>query len=104
MKPRLLWALVALAVIGGATAFLLTRDRAPIPAGKRNPDIAIQDGKTHDFSSGKAEIRDPEKEKAEIALAMKNMEEAAKDVSFGPPPAPAAPAPAPATKKAETKK
>ena len=52
---------------------------------KPHPEIAIQDGKTIDFSSGRPVVKDTAKEKASIEKSVKEMEEATKGVSFGPP-------------------
>lgn len=63
------------------------------------PEVAIQDGKTIDFSSGVAVVKDDAKQKAAIDKSVKEMESAAKDVTFGPPaqqkaePTPAPPKP-----------
>jgi hypothetical protein len=54
-------------------------------AGKPRPEIAIQDGKTIDFSSGRPVVKDTAKEKASIEKSVKEMEEATKGVSFAPP-------------------
>jgi len=53
--------------------------------------VAIQDGKTLDFSSGKPVLKDSADEKAIIEQSVKEMNEAAASVTFGP--APKAPAP-----------
>ena len=47
--------------------------------------VAIQDGKTIDFSSGLPIIKDTEKEKAALERALKQIEEASAGVSFGSP-------------------
>ncbi|MCX6954283.1 MAG: hypothetical protein NTV51_19195 [Verrucomicrobia bacterium] len=96
MKSRLLWVFAAVAVLSAAALFVARKQLSP---GRRHPDVAIQDGKTIDFSSGQPVVKDSDKEKADIARAVKEMEEAAKDVSFSPPPPKA-----PETKKAEAKK
>ncbi|HVU25496.1 MAG TPA: hypothetical protein VHE13_15315 [Opitutus sp.] len=92
----LLLIVVALGVgIGFAVWF--TRWRAAQP----KPAVAIQDGKTIDFSSGRPVIKDNPAEKKIIADSVAEMDAAAKDVSFAPPAAaskakPSAPPPAPA--------
>lgn len=95
MKSPLFWALAVVAAI--ALGYLMMRVGSP----RRQPEVAIQDGKTIDFSSGRAVVKDSAKEKASIDKAVKEMEEAAKTVSFS------SPTPAPATvtpKKTEPKK
>lgn len=47
-------------------------------------DVAIQDGKTLDFSSGKPVLKDSADEKAIIEQSLKEMNEAAASVTFGP--------------------
>jgi hypothetical protein len=67
----------------------------PAPAAKTSkPEVAIQEGKTIDFSSGVAVIKDDARQKAIIDKSVKEMESALQDVTFGPPaPKPAEPAP-----------
>jgi hypothetical protein len=66
----------------------------PSPAVPK-PSVAIQDEKTIDFSSGKPVVKDSAEEKAIIANSVKEMNEAAAGVTFGPAPKPQ-PAPTPA--------
>lgn len=54
--------------------------------------VAIQNEKTIDFSSGKPVIKDSAEEKAIIANSVKEMNEAAAGITFGPAPKPAEPA------------
>jgi hypothetical protein len=93
MKNRLLWIFVAVVVLSAFALLLTHRKTAP------HPEVAIQDGKTIDFSSGKPVVKDSAKEKAEIDKAVKEMEEAAKGVSFTSPSASPA-----TTKKSDAKK
>ncbi len=53
--------------------------------------VAIQDGKTLDFSSGKPVLKDSAEEKAIIEQSVKEMNEAAAGVTFGPVPKTPAP-------------
>jgi hypothetical protein len=46
--------------------------------------VSIQDNKTIDFSSGKAVVRDSSQDKAIIDQAVKEMDAATKDITFGP--------------------
>jgi hypothetical protein len=87
--------LVAIAVtLGAALGFVWSRWRGTAkPTAAANPTVAIQDGKTIDFSSGKPVVKDGAAEKAIIEKAEKEMTDAAKDVTF-----------APTTKKAEPSK
>ena len=95
MKSRLLWVFAAVAALSAVALFVAHRKMS---AGQRNPDVAIQDGKTIDFSSGRPVVKDSAKEKAAIDKAVKEMEDAAKDVTFS------APAKSADPKKADTKK
>jgi hypothetical protein len=48
--------------------------------------VAIEDRKTIDFSSGKPEVRNTDADKAAVDAAVKEIEAATKDVTFGPAP------------------
>lgn len=85
--------LVVVAIIAAALGWFLFTSRpaaAPNqPASSRRParlqpPVAIQDGKTIDFSSGKPVIKDSPEEKAIINRATHEMDEAAKNVTFAP--------------------
>lgn len=97
MKNRLLWTLVTLGLVAVfAFALWWRRDAVPppaaIPPGKTAPGgkapnvVPIEDRKTIDFSSGAPVVKDSAQEKAIIDRAVKEMDEAAQGVSFGPPP------------------
>jgi maltose-binding protein MalE len=93
MKNRLMWIFVAVVVLSAVALLLARKKTAP------HPEVAIQDGKAIDFSSGKPVIKDSAKEQAAIAKAVKEMEEAAQGVTFS------ASQPQPTSqKKAEPKK
>ena len=68
-----------------------TRPPAPAAAGTRSY-VPIQDGKTIDFSNGRPVIRDSTADQAAMNAAVKDMDEAVKNVSFAPLPPSAAPA------------
>lgn len=76
--------------------------RSPVaahPAAPAGPvDLAQHDGQTIDFSSGRAVVKDSPADRAAMDQAAREMAEAAKGVSFGPPAKPA-PAPSPAPPK-----
>jgi len=115
MKRKIFWLLIAVAA-GVALGYWFNRPAAP-PAspgpqavkGNGPPPtpaepVAIQDRKTIDFSSGRPVVKDSPQDRAIIDAAVKEMDEAAKNVSFGPiaspppakkPPAPAEPPPKP---------
>lgn len=86
MKTRILWAVLAALGIAATLAFVMQRR-----AVQTKPEIAIQDGKTIDFSSGRPVVKDSAAEKAALEKAVKEMEEAAKGVILTSPP-PAKPA------------
>ena len=50
------------------------------------PEVPIEDGKTIDFSKGKAEVRNTAEDQAAMDAALKEMEEATKDITFEPSP------------------
>jgi hypothetical protein len=78
-KRRVVTTLISAAVTAAALWAYGSRarwkSRPPAP-------IAIQDGKTIDFSSGSPVIRDTPADKAEIDAAVKAMDAAAKTVTF----------------------
>jgi hypothetical protein len=102
MKSRALWVFVVVAaLVLAAVLWWRNQAAAPSPAGhpagaqtavpgspapKAKPEVSIEDGKTIDFSSGVPIVKDDAKEKAAIERSVKAMEEAAKEVTFGPPP------------------
>ena len=70
---------LALAAAATAAAFWLyaAQPRTHAPA-----VVPIQDGKTIDFSSGKPVIKDSSADKAKLDAAVKEIDEASKDVTF----------------------
>lgn len=91
MKNRLLRVFVAVIVL---SALVLLLARWQTGRGKPHPEVAIQDGKAIDFSSGKPVVKDTAKEKASIDKAVKEMDEASQGVTFS----------SPAPKKTDSKK
>jgi hypothetical protein len=118
VKKHVLWLALAVAALLIATAIKLRRSEtaphtmapmivtpesrppsaspfAPPPnqgaPANPKPVVAIEDGKTIDFSSGGAIVKDTAQEKAIIEKAVKEMLAAQKNVSFAPK-APTAPA------------
>lgn len=61
-----------------AAAATVTSSKGPPPV------VGIQDGRTIDFSSGQPMIIDADKENAALAKALKEMEEATKDIVIRP--------------------
>ena len=103
MKNRVLWVFVAVIVLS-AVALLVTHSPA-LALKTPHPEVAIQDGKTIDYSSGRPVVKDDAKQKAAIDKSTKEMDEAAKGVTFGSPTAkPAAPAKPFSSGKSDTKK
>ncbi len=123
MKRHALWLALAVAAFIVAAGYLLRRKpapRAPVPlpvAASRpassspyapppnqaappapKPIVAIEDGKTLDFSSGAPILKDTAVEKAIIERAVHQINAAVQDVSFS------SPTKAPDEKKAEPEK
>ncbi len=61
-----------------------TAQSIPAPAARPFPtvEIAIEDGKTIDFSKGSAEVRSNPSDQAAIAAALQEMQEATKNITF----------------------
>jgi hypothetical protein len=111
VKKPALWLILAVAAFAIGLAFKLRRPPTPpapvtakpapfrpppsaspfspppnqAAAPKPKPFVAIEDGKTLDFSSGAPILKDTAQEKAIIDKSLKEMEDALKNVSFGPP-------------------
>lgn len=93
MKIRFLL-LALLALVSAAIAWRLTRPKpVPHPA----PAVVIQDHATLDFSSGRPVVKNDAGEKAIIDAAVKDMNDAARNIRFSLPPPP----PLPDAKKAK---
>ncbi len=67
---------------------------ASTPAAPK-PEVAIQDHRTIDFSSGKPVVKDSTEDRAAIDAAVKEMDAAAANITFAPTPPSATAAPAP---------
>ncbi len=108
MKTRLILLLIAAALVALGVWSMSHRGphsgpSSPPPktsGADKKPEVAIQDGKTVDFSSGKPVVKDDAQEKAKIDRSVSEMDAAAKDVTFtaGSPSQPNAPATAPVNK------
>jgi len=95
MKRRILYFVVGM-LAGMVGGYLYLKHRpAPPPAiapaptpppvtTKPLPEVAIQEGKTIDFSKGTPEIRDTPEDRAALEKAKKEMDEATKDIVFEP--------------------
>ena len=95
--PReiLLLLLLLLLGIGGVLWYVLDRRanppapvtaRVPVPEPAGMVDLTKHDKQTIDFSSGRPVVKDSPEERAELAAAEKELAEAVRDVTFGPPP------------------
>jgi hypothetical protein len=95
MKRKL--PLLALGLLTGLAAgyFFLRHPSPPAPAEAALPPpfVPIEDGKTIDFSGGRAEVRDTPEDRAAMEHALREMEAAAKDITFGPIRSPSSPPP-----------
>ncbi|HYP16687.1 MAG TPA: hypothetical protein VEQ65_05705 [Opitutus sp.] len=78
-RPLILLAVMILLVV--AATWWLQRLRNPA---SRPPPVTIQDRKTIDFSSGKPVVKDNPAERALIDAAMKDIQDAAKNIHFAP--------------------
>ncbi|MDB6168731.1 MAG: hypothetical protein JWM88_1595 [Verrucomicrobia bacterium] len=99
VRKKHLW-LVPVIALGIAVGLWWKRSQADRPAHARggpavmtatpskNP-VAIQDRRTIDFSSGRPVVKNSDDDKAIIDKAVKEMDAATKDITFGPTPAPA---------------
>lgn len=85
MKRRLPWIVFGL-LLGMTGACFYLRNPAPVPgpATPSRAEVPIEDGKTIDFSGGRAEVRDTPEDRAALERAKREMEEAARDVKFAP--------------------
>jgi len=93
MKRAVAWSLLLL-LLGGA-AWLGWKRFGPRPAPAAPIDLAKHDGETIDFSSGKPVVKTSAEDRATTEKAVKEMEEAAQSVTFGPAKKQPEPAPAP---------
>jgi len=98
MKRKIIW--LALGILIGMTGAYFYRRTVTTPPNTAAatqtspaapPEVAIEDGKTIDFSSGRAEVRETPEDRAALEKARREMEEAAREVKF----TPAKPAPKP---------
>ncbi len=82
-SPRIELILLAGLLVGAMAAYVWMQGRAT-KAKVAKPEIAIQDGKTIDFSSGRAVVKDDAKQKSAIEKSVKEMDDAAATVTFPP--------------------
>ena len=76
---------MALLLLLAMAGFWWMQHRDPRVKGPK-PEVAIQDGKTIDFSTGRPIVRDDAKQKAALEKSVKEMEAAAANVTFPPKP------------------
>ncbi|MDB6126439.1 MAG: hypothetical protein JWM35_335 [Verrucomicrobia bacterium] len=91
MRAKSTWMLLVVAV-GVALGYWWSHRRQELKtnlAATPRQNVAIQDQKTIDFSSGKPVVKDSTNDKAIIDKAVKEMDDATKDISFAPTPEPA---------------
>lgn len=91
VNSRFLRILAGLGVVLGVAYIVWKRQpppAAPVPTAQFAPaptaakEVPIEDGKTIDFSKGSAEIRATPADQAIIDAALKEMQEATKDIRF----------------------
>jgi hypothetical protein len=73
-----------LIVAGIALGLWWSRSHRATPSGPPPQPVRIEDKKTIDFSSGKPVVRDSHEDQAVIDKAVKEMDAATKDITFGP--------------------
>jgi hypothetical protein len=78
-NPRVIPFLIGAAATAAA---LWTYASQPSLAGARPAVVAIQDGKTIDFSNGSPAVKDGPADRAAMDKAVREMDEASKDVTF----------------------
>jgi hypothetical protein len=78
MNRRLLAALLGAGAAAAALWFYLRPHAVPTPP----PVVPIADGKAIDFSTGKAVVRSTAADKQAMDAALKEMDEATKNVTF----------------------
>lgn len=76
-----------IAALAGTLAWVAWLRFRPPPAPPPPVDLTKHDGQTIDFSSGKPVVKDTPQDKALVQAAVKEMEAAAQNVTFGPTPA-----------------
>jgi hypothetical protein len=80
---RLATVLVAAAIAAAALWAYRSRARSRARSHPASPEtVAIQDGKTIDFSGGSPVVKDSAADKAALAAAVRDMDAAAKTVTF----------------------
>jgi hypothetical protein len=82
-SPRFELAILLALLLGAMGAFVWMQWRT-IKAKTPKPSVAIQDGKTIDFSTGVPLIKDDAKQKAALDKSLKEMEAATANITFAP--------------------
>lgn len=80
MKKILLWIVALIVAIAAGFWFLQPRPQPVAPT----EEVPIEDAVTIDFSSGKPVVKDGAAEKALIDAAVKDINDAAKNIKFAP--------------------
>lgn len=88
MNGRRVLSILVSAIVTAAALWFYASQPARMPAAAAHGVVPIQDGKTIDFSDGTPRVKDGAADKAAMDAAVREMDAAAKDVSFPPDPAP----------------
>ncbi len=102
MKTRIFLLLIAAAMVAFGVWSIFRRGSHPPPRPRNTSVVApsapvpIQDGKTLDFSSGNAVVKDSPADKAALERSVAEMDRAVGNVTFAPKTAAATNSPAPA--------
>jgi hypothetical protein len=93
MNWRRLWLWLVLLVAAGLLLWLdrlerqtVARSRPAVAPAAKPIDLTKHDGAAIDFSSGRPVVKDTPADRAAVAQAVKEMDEATKDVTFEPAP------------------
>jgi hypothetical protein len=82
-SPRVELMVMAVLLALTMAGFWWMQTRHTRPSGPK-PEVAIQDGKTIDFSTGQPVVKDDAKQKAALEKSLKEMEAAVQNVTFAP--------------------
>jgi len=86
MKRAITWLVIFLLLGGAAWLGLRKNPSSPVATRPAEPvDLTKHDGETIDFSSGRPVVKDSSADRAAIEQAKREMDEAVKGVTFGPP-------------------
>ena len=77
-QTRKLWLAIAILIVAVIIGFVWKRPKVP------SAPVAIEDGKTIDFSTGEPVMKGSAEDQAAIEKAQREMEEATEEITFSP--------------------